>query len=260
MGTGGARPDGGHRAQEVATVGRASAVEHVALWAEETPVERLAEVGSAALSVRELLALLLRARGAREGAAVASTRLVTRFPSPAQLAQAGLPELIREGGLSLRQAAAVIAARELGRRLYAASPTRRAAIRTPADVVALVGPVMRYLDREHFRVLLLNTRHDVLAIEEVAVGGLNSAVIHPREVFKPAIRWSAAAVILVHNHPSGDPEPSADDLRITARLQDAGRVVGIEVLDHVVVGDGRHVSLRERGHLMLPPPAATRDG
>jgi len=249
MGTGGVRPDGGHRAHEVAKVGRASTVEEAVAWAEETPVGRLADVGSAALSVRELLALLLRARGVREGAAVASTRLVTRFPSTAQLAQAGLPELVREGGLSLRQAAAVVAARELGRRLYAAPLARRSTVRTPADVAALVGPDMRYLDREHFRVVLLNTRHDVLAVEDVAVGGLNSAIIHPREVFKAAIRWSAAAVILVHNHPSGDPEPSGDDLRITARLRDAGRVVGIEVLDHVVVGDGRYVSLRERGVL-----------
>jgi len=249
MGTGGARPDGGHRAHEVATVGRARTVEAAVLRADETPVGRLAEVGSAALSVRELLALLLRARGAREGAAAVSERLVTRFPSRAQLAQAALPELVREGGLSLRQAAAVIAARKLGRRLYAAPAARRPTIRIPADVAALVGPDMRYLDREHFRVLLLNTRHEVLAVEEVAVGGLNSAVIHPREVFKAAIRWSAAAVILVHNHPSGDPEPSADDLRITARLAEAGRVLGIEVLDHVVVGDGRYVSLRERGAL-----------
>jgi DNA repair protein RadC len=225
---------------------RAGAVEYVALWPDETPVERLADVESAALSVRELLTLLLRARGARENLAAVSALLASRFPSTTHLAQAGLPELIREGGLSLRQAAAILAARELGRRLYAAPPARRPTVRTPADVAALVGPDMRYLDREHFRVVLLNTRHDVLAVEEVAVGGLNSAVIHPREVFKPAIRWSAAAVILVHNHPSGDPEPSADDLRITARLAEAGRVVGIEVLDHVVVGDGRYVSLRER--------------
>jgi DNA repair protein RadC len=132
---------------------------------------------------------------------------------------------------------------------YAAPSARRPTVRTPADVAALVGSDIRYLDRERFRVVLLSTRHDVLAVEEVAVGGLNSAIIHPREVFKAAIRWSAAAVILVHNHPSGDPEPSADDVRITARLAEAGRVLGIEVLDHVVVGDRRYVRLRERGAL-----------
>ncbi len=235
--------------QEAAAACQTSAVGHVAISAHETPVERLAEMGSAALSVRELLALLLRARGARDGTSALSARLITRFPSRAQLAQAGLPELIREGGLSLRQAAALIAARELGRRLYTAPPERRPTVRTPGDVAALVGPDLRYLDREHFNVVLLSTRHDVLAVEEVAVGGLSSAVIHPREVFKAAIRHSAAAVILAHNHPSGDPEPSADDLRITERLAEAGRILGVEVLDHMVVGDGRFVSLRERGVL-----------
>lgn len=246
MWTGDARPDG---RREGAAVGGGRAVEHIVRRTDETSIERLADVGSTALSVCELLALLLRARGARESATAVSARLVTRFPSSAQVAQAGLPDLVREGGLSLWQAAVVIAARELGRRLYAAPPARRPTVRTPADVAALVGSDMRYLDREYFRVVLLNTRHDMLAIEEVAVGGLNSAVIHPREVFKAAIRASAAAVILVHNHPSGDPEPSADDLRITARLAEAGRILGIEVLDHVVVGDGRYVSLRERGAL-----------
>jgi DNA repair protein RadC len=254
MGTGDARPNGEIPEHERAVAAQASAVEPAARRTDESLVGRLAEVDSAALSVGELLAVLLRARGVRDGALAVSTRLITRFPSTAQLAQAGLPELVREGGLSMRQAAVVVvAARELGRRLYAAPPLRRPAIRTPADVVALVGPEMRYLDREHFRVLLLDTRHQVLDVEEVAIGGLNSAVIHPREVFKAAIRWSAAAVILVHSHPSGDPEPSGDDLRITTRLVDAGRILGIEVLDHVVVGDGRFVSLRERGHLTDTP-------
>ncbi len=202
MGTGDARPAIEQRGREDAAAGRASAVGQTAICADETPVERLAEVGGAALSVRELLALLLRARGARDGVGELSARLITKFPSPAQLAQAGLPDLVREGGLSLRQAAVVIAARELGRRLYAAPPGRRPTVRTPADVAALVGSDMRYLDREHFNVVLLSTRHDVLAVEEVAVGGLSSAVIHPREVFKAAIRHSAAAVILAHNHPS----------------------------------------------------------
>jgi len=116
-------------------------------------------------------------------------------------------------------------------------------------VAALAGPQMRHLDREHFRAILLNTRHQVLGMTSVAVGGLDSAPIHPREVFKEAVRHSAAAVVLVHNHPSGNPEPSGDDVRITIRLRDAGRVVGIEVLDHVIIGDGRFTSLRERGIL-----------
>ncbi len=226
---------------------RAITVDQAPSRVDEALAGRLAEVGSAALSVQELLTLLFRGHGARKGLATVSTRLAARFPSAAQLAQADLPDLIREGGLSLQQAATIVAARELGRRLDAAPPARRPTVRTPADIAALVGSDMRYLDREHFRVVLLSTRHDVLAVEEVAVGGLNSAMIHPREVFKAAIRHSAAAVILVHNHPSGDPGPSEDDLRITTRLAEAGRILGIDVLDHVVVGDGRFVSLRERG-------------
>lgn len=258
MGTGDARPDGGQQEREGPAAGKASTVEQAVRSAEETPVGRLAEVGSAALSVRELLVLLLRARGARDGAAALSARLITRFPSQAELAQVGLPELVHECGLSLRQAAAVVAARELGRRLYGAPAARRPVVRTPADVAALVGSDMRHLDREHFRVVLLTTRHIVLAVEQVAVGGLDSAVIHPREVFKPAIRWSAAAVVLVHNHPSGDPEPSVDDVRITTRLAEAGQILGVEVLDHVVVGDGQYVSLRERGFFSSPVTAVPK--
>ena len=120
-------------------------------------------------------------------------------------------------------------------------------MRAPGDVAAVVGPRLRHLDREHFCAVLLNTRHEILEVATIAVGGLDSAQIHPREVFKAAIQRSAAAVILAHNHPSGTPEPSQDDLRITTRLADAGRVLGIEVLDHIIIGDGRFTSLRERG-------------
>ena len=257
MDTDGMRRDQAERGGGDAATGKTRTREDRIPWTEEGALGRLSRLGSATLSLADVLALLLPAGRVRRGAPALPAQFFSRFHAPSQIAQAGLPDLVREGGLSLVQAAAVVAARELGRRLYAAPPPRRPTVRIPADVAALVGPDMRYLDREHFRVLLLNTRHDVLAVEEVAVGGLNSAIIHPREVFKPAIRWSAAAVILVHNHPSGDPEPSADDLRITARLAEAGRVVGIEVLDHVVVGDGRYVSLRERGLLSGDARAAS---
>ncbi|MDI6773481.1 MAG: DNA repair protein RadC [bacterium] len=235
--------------QGEAAAGEAGKSAEVIPWTDETPLGRLARLGSAALSTAELLALLLPPVGVREGCPTLPAQVLSRVSSLAGIARASLPELVHEAGLPPSQAAAVLAACELGRRLYAAPSARRPTVRTPADVAALVGPDMRYLDREHFRVVLLNTRHHVLAIEEIAVGGLDSASIHPREVFKAAIRASAAAVILVHNHPSGDPEPSADDMRITARLREAGRILGIEVLDHVVVGDERCVSLRERGAL-----------
>lgn len=213
---------------------------------QETPLARLGRLGSSVLSVADLLVLLFPSRRTCRGAQ-APPSLLLHSLTLAQLARYGLPELVRECGLPPSQAAAIVAARELGRRLYAAPAMSRQMIRTSADVAVLVGSEMRHLDREHFRAVLLTTRHTVLAVEEIAIGGLDSAAVHPREVFKSAIRWSAAAVILVHNHPSGDPEPSMDDVWITARLVEAGRVLGVEVLDHVVVGDGRCVSLRERG-------------
>jgi DNA repair protein RadC len=216
---------------------------------EDRPRERLLHHGAGALSSAELLAVLLRSGTRRAGVAELAGRLLAAFGSLEALSRAHPGELVRQSGVGLAQAGAVLAAFELGRRVHSAPPARRPVIRAPADIAGLLGPRMRHLDREHFQAVLLNTRHEVLEIASVAVGGLDAAPIHPREVFKEAVRRSAAAVILVHNHPSGTPEPSGDDLRLTGRLAEAGRVVGIAVLDHVIIGDGRFVSLRERGAL-----------
>jgi DNA repair protein RadC len=220
-----------------------------ALPPEDRPRERLLSRGPDALSSAELLAVLLRTGTKDSSAGDVAGQLLASFGSLHALSQAHPVELIRQAGIGPTKAGAVLAAFELGRRAASGSSARRPVIRTPGDASALVGPRMRHLDREHFRAVLLNTRHEVLDVTPVAVGGLDSAPIHPREVFKEAVRRSAAAVILVHNHPSGNPEPSDDDLRITIRLRDAGRVVGIEVLDHIIIGDGRFVSLRERAAL-----------
>lgn len=147
-------------------------------------------------------------------------------------------------GVGPATAARILAALELGRRAFAPEPRRRV-VRTAAEVAKVCAP-MRRLDREHFRVLLLNTRHEILDVVDVSVGGLASAPVHPREVFKAAIRRSAAAVILVHNHPSGHADPSRDDVLITEQLRAAGRLVGIEVLDHLIIGERTYVSLREQ--------------
>jgi len=216
---------------------------------EDRPRERLLRGGPEGLSSPELLALLLQTGTPTARVSDLAGRLLVSFGSLEALSLARPGELVRENGIGPAKACAVLAAFELGRRVRLAPPARRAVIRTPADVSALVGAQMRHLDREHFRAVLLNTRHEVLDAVTIAVGGLDSAPIHPREVFKEAIRRSAAAVILVHNHPSGNPEPSGDDLRITTRLAEAGRVVGIDVLDHLIIGDGRFISLRERGAL-----------
>jgi DNA repair protein RadC len=230
----------------MAVAGRLSVRE---IPAEDRPRERLLAHGTSVLSSTELLAVLLQTGTPAASATDLAGRLLAAFGSLEAVSRARPDELTQQAGIGPAKAGAVLAAFELGRRVQAAPAARRPQIRTPGDVAALVGPQMRHLDREHFRAVLLNTRHEVLDVTGVAVGGLDSAPIHPREVFKEAIRRSAAAVILVHNHPSGTPEPSTDDLRITSRLQQAGRVVGIEVLDHVIIGDGQFVSLRERGAL-----------
>ncbi|MDQ7819407.1 MAG: DNA repair protein RadC [Armatimonadota bacterium] len=214
------------------------------LPAELRPRERLRASGAAALSTAELLAVVIGTGVRGHTALDVGTALLRRFGSAAALGRASAAELARVPGVGEHQAARVLAALELGRRLVEPPPLRRA-IRCAADAAALCAS-MRLLDREHFRAILLNTRHEVLDVVDVSVGGLQSAPVHPREVFKEAIRRSAAAVIVVHNHPSGHPEPSRDDVLITEQLRAAGRLVGIEVLDHIIVGERDYCSLRER--------------
>jgi DNA repair protein RadC len=147
-------------------------------------------------------------------------------------------------GVGPAKSAQVAAAFELGRRLAGAAGGVQPAVNTPEDAARLVMGRMRHLDKEEFRVILLNTKNRVVHTETVAVGTLNSTGVQPREVFKSAIRRSAAAVILIHNHPSGDPTPTREDVALTRRLIQAGELVGIEILDHIVIGDNRYVSLK----------------
>lgn len=208
------------------------------------PRERLRAQGVTALSTAELLAVIIGSGTPRASALEVGTSLVRHFGTVGRLARAPLEEMQTVPGIGETKAAQVVAALELGRRALEPAP-RRQVIRSAADAAALCRS-MRTLDREHFRVILLNTRHEVLDIVDVSVGGLASAPVHPREVFKEAIRRSAAAVIVIHNHPSGHPEPSRDDLLITEQLHAAGRLVGIEVLDHLIIGESTYASLRER--------------
>lgn len=157
-------------------------------------------------------------------------------------------ELLGKKGVGRAAAARLLACLELGRRATSWPSGTRPLIRTPEDVVRLCAATMRGLDREHFWALALNTKNGLLRAIEVSIGSLNASIVHPREVFKGAVRLSAASVVLVHNHPSGDPTPSGADLQLTRRLVRAGDVLGIDLLDHVVIGDGgAHASLREMG-------------
>ena len=214
---------------------------------EERPRERLSKHGPEALSTPEILAILLRTGTARESALDVAEGLVGHLGGLRGLADATIEQLSQIRGVGVVKAIEIRAAVELGKRIAAFTQEARPVIRCPADVSQLVMSEMRYESREQFRVLLLDTRNQVMRVSTVSIGSLTESIVHPREVFREAIRHSCAALIAVHNHPSGDPSPSPEDIQVTQRLAEAGRVVGIEVLDHVIVGDGRFVSLKERG-------------
>jgi DNA repair protein RadC len=217
----------------------------------ERPRERLETFGAAALSTRELLAILIGSGLEGRSAVDVAGELLSPDGSLRRLAAAPMRELRRVRGVGPAVGSRVAAALELGRRMAREGPAERGRIGSPSDVFERCAPTLRDLQQEEFRVLLLNTQHAVLKELLVTRGILDASMVHPREVFKAAVVESAAAVILVHNHPSGDPTPSPEDREVTRQLADAGRLLGIPVLDHVVIGDARYVSFVEAG--FLPP-------
>ena len=213
---------------------------------EERPRERLAAYGPRHLSNTELIAILLRTGSAGENVLSQSSRLLSRFDGLRGLGKASYAELCAERGLSEAKTCQILAALELGRRFVSLAPEERAVINCPEDVVNLLSAEMSALEQEHLRVLLLNTRNEVMGIEEIYIGNVNSSVVRPAEVFRPGIRANATSLIVVHNHPSGDPTPSGADVSITRDLVEAGKLLGMELLDHLVIGNGqRYVSMKE---------------
>lgn len=216
--------------------------------AAERPRERLARLRPDALSTRELLAIVLGSGASGRSALDLAGALLERFEgSLRRLGAAEGGELRSVRGIGPARAAAVAAALALGRRAEGEPARTERRVRGPADVHARLGPVLRDRRQEEFWVLYLDTQNRVLLERCLTVGLLNSSLVHPREVFAPAIAHAAASLILAHNHPSGDPEPSPEDLRVTCQLADSGKLLGIPVRDHVILGDGRWVSLMERG-------------
>ncbi|MCI3923616.1 DNA repair protein RadC [Paenibacillus sp. TRM 82003] len=216
---------------------------------EERPRERMLSCGAGGLSNAELLAIILRTGAQRESAVTLSQRLLRSAGGLRGLTGRSLEELCEERGIGPAKALQIQAAIELGKRIARTELDAAPTIRAPGDVAALVTEDLRYLQQEHFVVLFLNTKNRVIGRETLSVGSLNAAIVHPREVFRAAVKRSAASVICVHNHPSGDPTPSAEDIQLTHRLTEAGHIIGIEVLDHVIIGDRSFVSLKERGDL-----------
>lgn len=214
---------------------------------DERPRERLAALGAQALSKAELIAILLRVGVPGENAVQVGERLLQSFGGLPGLHRAPLEELMNQHGVGAAKAAQLKAAIELGRRLMADSPEERPTINSPDDAAELVRYEMSALEEEHLRVLLLDTRNHVLGTVEVYHGSVNTSQVRVGEVFKAAIRRNATAVIIVHNHPSGDPTPSPDDVAVTRACVQAGKLLDVDVLDHLVIGQGRYVSMKERG-------------
>lgn len=211
------------------------------------PREKLRLKGPAYLSNSDLLAILLRTGSNEETSLELASRILNTQEGLKKIAYLSMEEFEGYRGIGTAKAAQVIAAVELGKRIASTNTNTRPVINSPADVNLVVAEEMRFLDREHFRCLSLTSKNHLLGVDTVSIGSLNSSIVHPREVFKRAIMKSAAAVILVHNHPSGDPLPSKEDKLITKRLFEAGEVLGINVLDHIIIGDKRYVSLKEEG-------------
>ncbi len=217
------------------------------MLSDERPRERLRLRGASSLSNAELLAILLRTGSTGENVLALATRILIRFEGLPGLARASFGELCAEHAVGEAKAAQLLAALELGKRLVSTQPNERATVRSPQDVNNLLMAEMALLEQEHLRVILLNTRNQVLAIPEVYKGNVNSAVVRVGELLRDAVREGCPAVIVVHNHPSGDPTPSADDVAITKQMVEAGALLGIDVLDHVVIARQGFVSLKERG-------------
>lgn len=213
------------------------------------PRERLCRYGVQSLSDRELIALLL-ATGSRNTTALElAESILTRYKGLRGLVNITIEELSSFPGIGKAKGAKILSAIELGKRISIKESKLHPVIKSPEDVSNLMMEEMCYLDREHFKVLLLNTKGQVMSCETISIGSLNSSLVHPREVFKLAIKKSTASMILLHNHPSGDPTPSREDIEVSKRIIEAGELLGIKVLDHIIIGDKKYCSLKEKGFI-----------
>jgi DNA repair protein RadC len=223
-------------------------------WPEdERPRERLTKLGAEALSDAQLLAIVLSTGDAASGQSAVdlALHLVQTFGGLRALDAASIAELCQMKGIGPAKATTIKAALELGKRLSGELPQRKFKVTAPQDLVSYFQPRLQHLRKEVFKAILLDTKHQMLKHITVSEGSLSASLVHPREAFLPAIRESAAAVIFLHNHPSGDPTPSTEDRELTQRLAEVGRLVGINVLDHIIIGTGSpgYVSFRDAGLL-----------
>ncbi len=214
---------------------------------EDRPREKLIGRGAAALSDTELLAILLRTGTSSVSVLHLAEEVLAKYRDKGLVAIMNMSpqEIATVHGVGLAKAATIVAAVELGRRLSTRAAQKTEKIEGPEDAARYMMPMLRYEQKEHFLVMLLDVRNRVIATSTISVGGLTSSIAHPREVFREAIRHSAAALILVHNHPSGDPSPSREDIQLTRQMMKAGEVMGIPVLDHIILANDDFLSIKE---------------
>ena len=215
---------------------------------EERPRERLIKNGAAALSDSELLAIILRTGSKQENVINLSQRLLSEY-NLKQLSTINIAQLMNIHGIKESKAAQIAACFEIARRLESFNEEVKPKVNSPEDVYQRIYPRMREQKKENFIELCLDTKNQIIREEIISIGSLNANVVHPREVFKTALAVSAAHIIVAHNHPSGDPTPSREDIEVTKKLIEAGKIIGVDVLDHVIIGDGRHFSMKEAGHI-----------
>lgn len=221
------------------------------LSSDKRPRERLIDYGPDALLNAELLAIILNTGYGGETVLELSARILQEYGSKAIIKEKSVERLMAELKLPQVKACQIIACFELGRRFFMEDTGRLPTIRAAEDVYKYLSPEMAKLKKEQFRGLYLNSRNKLIYDEVISIGTLTANLVHPREVFQPAIEFSSAAIILAHNHPSGEPEPSEDDIAITKQLVSASQILNIAILDHIIIGRGQYVSLKEKGILWL---------
>lgn len=215
----------------------------------DRPRERLRQSGAQQLTNQELLAIIFRVGIKNLSVTQLAANVLTHFEHLHDIKEATIEELIEINGIGEVKAIELLAAIELGRRVSAKQVQNRWTIRTPDDAATLLMSDMTNLKQEHFVVLYLNVKNQVIHKQTIFMGSLNASIVHPREIFREAVKRSAASIICAHNHPSGNPTPSSEDIDVTKRIQHAGEVLGIELLDHVIIGDHQFISLKEKGFM-----------
>lgn len=216
---------------------------------EDRPRERMLKIGSTHLSNQELLAILLGSGTKASSVMDLSNRVLMHFEGIKLLSDATIEELTAIRGIGPAKGVVILAAIEIGKRMNQYKPNDRYIIRSPEDGADYVMEEMRSLAQEHFVVLFLNTKNQIIHRQTIFIGSLNASIVHPREIYREAVKRSAASIICAHNHPSGDPTPSQEDIHVTRRLVESGKMIGIELLDHLIIGDRKFISLKEKGYL-----------